>query len=118
MVDSVLTAATNIHKELGPGQLESIYEKAMMIELSEMGINANTQVDIPVLYKGHNLGFGFRADIMISDCLLLEIKSVEKLTNIHLAQIITYLQLTQIKHGYLLNFNSMLMKEGIKRVSI
>jgi len=118
LVDSMLTAATNVHKELGPGLLESIYEKAMMLELSEMGIDAKNQVEVPVIYKGHDLGLGFRADIMISDCLLLEIKAVEKLTDIHLAQIMTYLQLSGIKHGYLLNFNRRLMKEGIKRVSI
>ncbi len=118
LIDAVLTAATNVHRELGPGLLESIYERALMIELAEAGIEAEHQVEIPVLYKGHELGLGFRADIIIEDCLLLEIKSVRKLGETSLAQIITYLQLLRFKRGYLLNFNTILLKDGIKRVSI
>lgn len=118
LVDSVLTAATNVHRELGPGLLESVYEHALIIELADAGIEAKQQIEIPAVYKGHELGLGFRADIIVEDRLLLEIKSAHTLTDAHLAQIITYLKLLRFKRGYLLNFNATLLKDGIKRVSI
>jgi GxxExxY protein len=77
LIDRVLTAATNVHRTLGPGLLESVYELALMIELEEMGIKARRQVEIPVIYHGRDVGTGFRADIMVEECLLLELKSVE-----------------------------------------
>ena len=117
-IDAVLTAATNVHRELGPGLLESVYELALMIELADAGVCARRQVDVPVNYRGHNLGAGFRADIVVDDCLLLELKCVEQLTDLHLAQTITYLRLLGFKRGYLLNFNTKLLKDGIRRVSI
>ena len=118
IIDAMLTAATRVHTELGPGLLESVYEQALMIELKEAGIPAENQVEIPAQYRGHDLGLGFRADIIVTDCLLLEIKSVKQLDGTHLAQIITYLKLLHFKRGYLLNFNRKLLKDGIKRVSI
>jgi GxxExxY protein len=117
-IDSVLTAATRVHQELGPGLLESVYEHALMIEFKLAGIQAENQVDIPIQYRGHNLGVGFRADIIVAGCLLLEIKSVREINDSHLAQIITYLKLLDFKRGFLLNFNKRLLKDGIKRVSI
>ena len=118
LIDKVLTAATAVHRALGPGLLESVYELALMMELAEMGIPALNQVDVPVFYRGRNLGTGFRADILVADCLLLELKSVEQFHPIHLAQTITYLKLLRYKRGFLLNFNVSLLKQGIKRVSI
>ncbi|MBO0719292.1 MAG: GxxExxY protein [Blastocatellia bacterium] len=118
LIDAVLTAATNVHIHLGPGLLESVYEAALLIELAEMEISAKRQVEVPVRYKGRDLGIGFRADIIVENCLLLELKSVESYSKIHLAQIINYLKLLGLKRGYLLNFNVKLLKEGIKRVSI
>ena len=118
LVSKVLDAATAVHRQLGPGLLESVYELALMLELEAMGIPAQKQVEVPVFYRGQQLGVGFRADIIVDDCLLLELKSVEALNAVHQAQIITYLKLLKIKRGYLLNFNRVLMKEGIKRVSI
>jgi GxxExxY protein len=88
------------------------------IEFEETGIPARNQVEIPVCYRGRELGNGFRADIIVADCLLLEFKAVDEFHPIHLAQIITYLKLLSFKRGYLLNFNVALMKHGIKRVSI
>jgi GxxExxY protein len=75
-------------------------------------------VEIPVRYCGKDLGIGFRADIVVSDCLLLELKAIEEFSAIHVAQVITYLRLLRFKRGYLINFNKTLLKEGIKRVSI
>jgi GxxExxY protein len=118
LIDRVLTAATAVHKELGPGLLESVYERALMIELEMMGIPAQNQVEIPAAYRGHDLGLGFRADVIVADSLLLEIKSVKELDDVHLAQVLTYLRLLGFKRGYLLNFNARLLKEGIRRVSI
>jgi GxxExxY protein len=118
LIDAVLTAATNVHRYLGPGLLESVYEAALMIELAEMRISARRQVEVPVDYRGHNLGLAFRADIIVEDCLLLELKAIDAFSKIHLAQLMTYLKLLGFKRGYLLNFNVKLLKEGIKRVSI
>jgi GxxExxY protein len=118
LIDAVLTAATAVHSALGPGLLESVYEHALMIELEAMGIVAHRQVEIPVKYRGRDLGLGFRADIVVSNSLLLEIKSVNEFNDLHLSQIITYLKLLEFKRGFLLNFNVRLLKDGIKRVSI
>ncbi|MDD5404480.1 MAG: GxxExxY protein [Sulfuricella sp.] len=118
LIDAVLTAATNVHRELGPGLLESVYELALMIELSGLGIEARRQVEIPVSYRGQDLGIGFRADIIVADCLLLEIKAIEDFNTTHLDQIMTYLKLLGLKRGFLLNFHKKLLKDGIKRVSI
>lgn len=118
LIDAVLTVATNVHRELGPGLLESVYELAMMIELTDLGIEAKRQVEIPMNYRGRDLGVGFRADIIVADSLLLEIKAVEEFNATHLAQIMTYLRLLKFKRGYLLNFNKKLLKDGIKRVSL
>src|SRR5262245_48478721 len=103
---------------LGPGLMESVYSAALMMELTEMSIAAEREVDIPVFYRGRNLGLGFRADIIVERCLLLELKAVDRVTDLHLAQTINYLKLLRFKRGYILNFNAKLMKEGIKRVSI
>ena len=118
LVDLVLTAATNVHHHFGPGLLESVYESALAIELAEMGVNFLRQSVIPVSYRGHDLGIGFRADFLVEGCLLLELKCIDEFSPAHLAQVITYLKLLRLKRGYLLNFNKRLLKEGIKRVSI
>lgn len=107
-----------VHRELGPGLLESVYERALMLELARAGIRAKQQVPIHVIYRGEDLGLGFKADILIEDSLLLELKAVDRLTEIHLAQILSYLKLTNLKRGFLINFNEKLLNRGIKRVSI
>lgn len=118
IIEVVITAAIDVHRELGPGLLETVYEKALMLELSDKGLKVDGQVAIPVNYRGRDLGVGYRADIVVEGCLLLELKTVDKLTDVHIAQIITYLKFIQFKRGYLLNFNEKLMKHGIKRISI
>jgi GxxExxY protein len=99
LIDRALTAATEVHKALGPGLLESVYELALMVELEMAGIPARRQVEVPVFYRGCDLSTGFRADIIVADCLLLELKAVEALAPIHTAQIITYLKLLGFKRG-------------------
>ncbi|HEY3130422.1 MAG TPA: GxxExxY protein [Acidobacteriota bacterium] len=118
LISTVLDAVTNVHKALGPGLLESVYERAVIVELALLGIPAQSQVPILVRYRGHELGLGFRADILVADSLLLELKCVEQIQPIHLSQVITYLKLLRVKRGFLINFNKRLIKEGIKRVSI
>jgi len=118
VIDAVLTAATVVHRELGPGLMESVYERALMIELDAAGLQSQSQVEIPVRYRDHDLGIGFRADIIVEGALLLELKSVDKLAPVHLSQVITYLKLLGLRRGFLLNFNRPLMKDGIQRVSI
>ena len=118
LIQKVLGAAITVHKELGAGLLEVIYEKALMLELSQRGIAAEQQKPISVSYLGNDLGMGFRADILVEDRLVLELKSVDKFCDIHVAQLMTYLKLLKIKRGFLLNFNSVKLKQGIKKVSI
>ena len=110
LVQKVLDAAFAVHRQLGPGLLEAVYELALMMELAAVGISAHRQVEVPAYYRGQNLGTGFRADIIVENCLLLELKSVDELNAIYQAQIMTYLKL--------LKFNRALLKEGIRRVSI
>jgi GxxExxY protein len=118
LVDQVLTAATQVHRTFGPGLLESVYERALIVELDAMGIYSRRQVDVPVSYRGQELGLGFKADVVVENKLLLELKCVDDFSSVHLAQVLTYLKLLNIKRGYLLNFNTKLLKYGIKRVSI
>jgi GxxExxY protein len=118
LIDLVLDAATEVHRSLGPGLLESVYEKALAIELTEQGIAFACQRPVPAFYRGHDLGIGFRADMIVEESLLLEIKAVDDWSSAHMSQVITYLRLLNLKRGYLLNFNKRLLKDGIKRVSI
>ena len=111
LIDSVICAAINVHRELGPGLLESVYEHALMLELADMGMEVKRQVEIPAFYKGKKLGLGFRADIIVKDCLLLEIKAAQEISAVHLSQVITYLKLLGFKRGFIFNFNCKLMKE-------
>ena len=116
LITVVLDAAFEVHRELGPGLLESVYEQAMALELAGRGLAFERQVEVDAHYKSKNLGLGFRADIVVERCLLVELKAVEEFSNSHLAQVLTYLRLMNLKRGLLLNFNRRLLKEGIRRV--
>ena len=118
LIEKVIGCAIEVHKELGPGLLESAYELALLDEICSKNIFCKHQVEVPVNYKGKNLGTGFRADMVVDGCLLMELKAVESIKNIHISQIITYLKLMNIKRGLLINFNTRLLKDGIKRISI
>lgn len=108
-------AAIEVHRLLGNGLLESVYEKALAFELRNRGLKVAEQVAIDVTYKGLPLELGFRADMVVENLVLLELKSVEKVTAVHRKQIQSYLNLTGIRLGYLLNFGASLMKNGITR---
>jgi GxxExxY protein len=105
-----------VHKTLGPGLLESVYEEAICYELTQQNLSFRRQQGIPVNYKEVKLDLGFRADIIVENCVIIEIKSIDTLAPVHFKQVITYLRLTGKKLGLLVNFNSNLIKEGIKRV--
>lgn len=111
VVDSVV----KLYKALGPGLLEKVYEITLSHELQKHGLTLVRQLSIPVEYDGIKFDEGFRADIIIEEKVILEIKSVEKINNAHKKQLLTYLKLTGIKLGYLLNFGEALMKDGITR---
>ena len=112
----VIGCALEVHRELGPGLLESTYEQCLARELMLKNIPFKLQVAIPVEYKGIKLECGYRIDVLISDSLILELKSVEKLLPIHEAQLLTYMKLAKLKTGLLINFNERLLKDGIKRL--
>jgi GxxExxY protein len=111
----VVDLCLKVHIELGPGLLESIYEAALCYELDQAGISYQRQLSIPVIYKGIDLGLGFRVDILVGGKLLVEIKSIERIDKVHHKIVITYLKLTGAKLGILVNFNVALLKEGIHR---
>ena len=102
--------------ELGPGLFESVYENILSYELNKAGLAFETQVEVPVKYDGKLFEKGFRADIIVADKVLIELKSVEKITDVHKKQVLTYLKLTGIKLGLLINFNEKLMKHGFTRI--
>jgi GxxExxY protein len=112
----IIGAAIEVHKALGPGLLESAYEECICYELSIGGLSLERQKPLAVQYKGINLDCGYRLDVVVEDAIILELKSCEKIEPIHKAQLLTYLKLSGIKLGLLLNFNVTLMREGIVRI--
>ena len=114
--NQVIGLALDVHRELGPGLLESAYQQCLAYELSKKQIPFKIEHEIPVQYKEIRMDCGFRADIIVDNCLLLELKAVEKLLNIHEAQLLTYMKLSGIQLGLLINFNVRLLKNGIKRM--
>lgn len=112
----IIGAAIEVHKFLGPGLLESSYETCLLFELQQKGLNAKSQVPLPVVYKGLLLEAGYRIDILVEEKVIIEVKAVDKLAEIHTAQILTYLKLTNLKLGLLINFNSVKVIDGLKRV--
>lgn len=114
LAHAVIGSAIEVHRELGPGLLESAYCQCLAHELSRRGIPFLREYPLPIRYKGELVDCGYRLDFVVGDSLLLEIKSVEALSAVHQAQILTYLKLSRIEHGLLINFNARLVKDGIK----
>ncbi len=111
----VLMAAIAVHREMGPGLLEAVYEYCLCKELDTMGLNVESQYRLPLYYKGENLQKDFRLDILVENHVLIEIKAVEKLLPVHDAQVISYLKLSNLKIGLLINFNVPVLKQGFRR---
>ena len=114
--EKIIGLAIKVHSALGPGLLESAYEKALVFELSRNGYKAEVQKSISINYEGIIIEEGYRADIVVNDIVLIELKSVKQIEDIHLKQLLTYLRLSGRKLGLLINFNATLLKDGIKRV--
>jgi GxxExxY protein len=115
--DALLGAAMKVHSVLGPGLLESAYETCLVHELGQRGLDVKRQVALPLIYDGIKLDAGYRLDLLINDRIIVELKSVDKFLPIHTAQLLSYLKLSGLKLGYLLNFNVVHMREGIKRIA-
>ncbi|NBX66234.1 MAG: GxxExxY protein [Proteobacteria bacterium] len=114
----VVDAAYTVHQALGPGLLESCYEDCLCYELTKRNLPFEKQKLLPVIYDGFEVGNGFRIDLLVNDALIVEVKSVDTLLPVHQAQILTYLKLSGVKTGLLINFNSKMFKEGIRRFSL
>jgi GxxExxY protein len=111
----ILDASILVHKELGPGLLESVYQWCLVIELTTRGIEVQQEVALPVFYRGIQTGKEFRIDLLVEKEIIIELKAVEIILPVHEAQIITYLKLSEKKLGYLINFNVPILKQGFKR---
>ncbi|UTC93131.1 GxxExxY protein [Treponema denticola] len=114
---TIIDKAMEVHKFLGPGLLESAYESCLFYELIKTGLKVDRQKPMPILYKDISLDTGYRIDLMVEDKVIVELKSVDSLTNIHIAQVLTYLKLSNCRLGLLINFNVKLLKTGIKRIA-
>jgi GxxExxY protein len=112
----VLDCSFIVHSALGPGLLESAYTECLYFELIEAGLRVEKQKALPLIYKKVNLEAGYRIDLLVENCVVVEIKSVEALADIHMAQILTYLKLSRCNLGLLVNFNVKHLKDGIKRM--
>jgi len=112
----VFELGLKVHKNLGPGLLESSYEECLFYEINKLGIKVEKQKALPLIYEEVKLDIGYRIDLIVENKLIIEIKSVEALNDLHMAQTLTYLKLSNCKLGLLINFNSVLFKNGVKRV--
>ncbi len=116
IAEGAVEAAFRVHRWFGPGLLESAYEVCLVHELIDMGFTVETQVALPVVYRGVKLDAGYRLDIWLNRKVIIEVKAVEELHPVHTAQMITYLKLTENHLGLLINFRSALLKDGIRRI--
>jgi GxxExxY protein len=116
LTNTIIGAAIAVHRELGPGLLESAYEACLAFELTERGAGVERQKPLPVIYRGVHLDCGYRLDLLIENKVILELKTVDKLQPIHDAQLLSYLKMAQKKVGLLINFNCLRVKDGIKRI--
>jgi GxxExxY protein len=114
--EAIIGAAIAVHRELGPGLLESTYEACLAHELSDRGLKIDRQLALPVRYRGVLVECGYRIDLLVNDLVILELKSIERLDKIHEAQLQTYLRLSGLNLGLLMNFNVIRMVDGIKRI--
>lgn len=112
----LVDVAFKIHQEYGPGLLESVYQRLMEFELAERKVSCVAQTRVPVIHKGVALGDAFVADLVVADAVIVEIKSIDQIAEVHIKQVLTYLKLAEVRLGILINFNTALIKDGIKRL--
>jgi GxxExxY protein len=112
----ILDCSFKVHSVLGPGLLESAYTECLFFDLKQSGLKVEKQKPLPLIYKEVHLEAGYRIDLLVEECIVVEIKSIENIADIHMAQILTYMKLSKCKLGLLVNFNVLHLKDGIKRV--
>jgi len=117
ITEKIIGAAIEVHRHLGPGLLESVYEAALAFELSQLGVGVERQKPVPISYKGLKFEEGYRLDLIVADRVVVELKCVDAILPIHEAQLLSYLKLTGLKVGLLVNFKVPVLKQGIKRIS-
>jgi len=113
---TIIGCAIEVHKQLGPGLLESTYEACLHYELINVGLHVQRQLGLPLIYKEIKLEQGYRLDLLVEDCIVVEIKMVEVINDVHMAQVLTYLKLSDAKVGLIINFNVLKLTTGIKRL--
>jgi GxxExxY protein len=118
LTEKIIGFAIEVHRQLGPGLLESAYEECLCFELKQASIVFRRQVPLPIVYKSVRLDCGYRLDILVENQVIVEIKSVERLVPIHEAQMLTYMKVSGIRAGLLLNFNTAVLKDGIRRLML
>ena len=116
MATIVVDSAIKVHRALGPGLLESAYQKCLTYELRKRGLRVDCEVTLPIVYDGQQIDAGYRVDMLVEDCIIVENKAVDQVLPIHQAQLLTYLKLRDCRLGFMLNWNVRLMKDGIKRM--
>ncbi|WP_269514833.1 GxxExxY protein [Brevundimonas subvibrioides] len=113
---AVMDAAFAVHRELGPGLLESVYEHCLAQDLTRAGLSVERQVGVPVAYQGERLDVGFRLDLLVDRKVIVEVKAIDTLASIHTAQLLTYLRFSKVRLGFLINFNTLRLKDGFRRL--
>jgi GxxExxY protein len=116
-LQEVVDAALKLHRHFGPGIYESVYEPVLVYELKKRNLTTRQQTPIPLIYEGITFDVGFKTDVVVNDLIILELKSVEKLEPVHFKQLLTYLRLTRLRLGLLINFGENLLKDGIHRIA-
>ena len=112
----IIECSINVHKELGPGMLEGAYEVCLMHELLRAGLKTKSQVTLPIVYQGIRLDAGYRIDLLVEDSVIVELKAIERLLPVHEAQLLSYLRMSDLRLGLLINFNVRLLRDGVRRV--
>ncbi len=115
LTKQIIGAAIEVHRTLGPGLLESAYQECLLFELKRLGLAVNKEISLPIIYKDIKLDHGYRIDLLVENKIVIELKTVETFTNVHFAQILTYMKLGNYPLGLLINFHTKLLKSGIKR---
>jgi len=118
LTEIVIGCAIEVHRNLGPGLLESAYQECLVYELRNQGIIVEREISLPIIYKEIQIDHGYRIDLLIENRIVVELKTVEKFTDVHTAQVLTYMRLGEYSTGLLINFNTKLLKHGIKRFKI
>jgi GxxExxY protein len=117
ITETIIGAAMQVHSALGPGLLESAYEACLAFELADRGLKVETQKPLPLVYRSVHLDCGYRLDLLVEDAVIVELKAIDAITDIHLAQLLSYLKLSGCKVGLLINFNVRSLRDGIRRVA-